>query len=307
MSNHLRGLALALTACSALLSSCKKDPAPTSQPAAKSEPAPAHVPPPLLARPPESKTRWTEPLLHTEIKRHNPAYEGAGQFNLDDGQVVAVVVKEAKVTNLAFLEKLRDVQALDLSSNAITDLSPLKGLKLMELYLEDTQVQDLAALRGMPLQKLYLSHSPVRDISALAGMQLDEFNAVETKIADLTPLAQSTIRMFWLTGSPVESITALRTVRMESLTLHRTKVKDLSPLSGTALKRLHIGDTPVEDLTPLKNMPALTRLVFTPANIKAGLDAAKALPLQEIGTRFDDQAKDLAPPDIFWRNLEAAK
>ena len=88
-------------------------------------------------------------------------------------------------------------------------------------------------------------------------------------------------------------------VPLVSVTLHRTRVKDLSPFSGTALQRLHIGETPVEDLSPLRGM-ALTRLVFTPANIKKGMDAARELPLQEIGTRFDDEAKDLAPPSAFW-------
>jgi hypothetical protein len=91
---------------------------------------------------------------------------------------------------------------------------------------------------------------------------------------------------------------------MVSLTLHRTKVKDLSPLSGTALQRLHIAETPVSDLTPLKGM-SLTRLVFTPANIKTGLDIAKALPVNEIGTRFDDEGKDLTPPDAFWSSQPA--
>jgi internalin A len=97
----------------------------------------------------------------------------------------------------------------------------------------------------------------------------------------------------------VENIAPLKSVPLISLTLHRSKVKDISPLAATGLQRLHIGETPVEDLTPLKGM-ALTRLVFTPGHIKKGLDVVQQLPLQEIGTRFDDEAKDLAPPAAFW-------
>jgi hypothetical protein len=52
-------------------------------------------------------------------------------------------------------------------------------------------------------------------------------------------------------------------------------------------------------LTPLKGM-SLTRLVFTPANIKAGLDVARSLPVQEIGTKFEEASKDLMPPAAFW-------
>ena len=84
-----------------------------------------------------------------------------------------------------------------------------------------------------------------------------------------------------------------------SLTLHKTKVTDLSPLSGSALQRLHIGETPVTDLTPLKGL-SLTRLVFTPASIKTGLEVARSLPVQEIGTKFDEEGRDLMPPEAFW-------
>jgi hypothetical protein len=130
-------------------------------------------------------------------------------------------------------------------------------------------------------------------------MPLVEFNAVDSKIADISPLAKSPITMMWLTNCPVESITALHTIPLVSVTLKGTKVKDLSPLSGTQLQRLHIAETPVEDLSPLKGVP-LTRLVFTPANIKQGLDVAKAIPLAQIGTRFEEDGNDLLPPAQFW-------
>lgn len=47
----------------------------------------------------------------------------------------------------------------------------------------------------------------------------------------------------------------------------------------------------------------LTRLEFTPATITAGLDAAKALPVQEIGTRFDETGSDLTRAAAFWAQL----
>jgi hypothetical protein len=103
----------------------------------------------------------------------------------------------------------------------------------------------------------------------------------------------------------VEDISALKTVPLVSVTLHRTKVKNLAPLTGTALQRLHIAETPVTDLSPLKGMQ-LTRLVFTPANITVGIEVARELPLNEIGTRFDEGSKDLQPPAAFWPAYDAA-
>lgn len=291
------------------LCSCDDKPstAPSSPSSAASSPAPPAQPPAAAAPKTDAPTKfhWTDQLLHVEIKFHNADYEGDGQFEIENGEPVAIDLRGRKVERVPFLAKLTKLMGLDLSETKVTDLRPLKGLQLVQLFLEDTSVVDLSPLRGIPLQNLALSHTPVRDISALQGMPLVELRAVSTQIGDLSALAQCPIQNLWLTDSPVEGIAALKSMPLVTLTLHRTKVKDLTPLAGSPIQRLHIGETPVEDLSPLKGL-GLTRLVFTPANIKAGLDVARALPLQEIGTKFDDEGKDLVSPDLFWQNLETA-
>ena len=297
-------------AASFLLTHCGDEPkkpeaAPAPKPVAEAvkdkKPAPPSPPP---AAPEPKKVYWTPEMMHTEIKYHNPGYEGKGEFNIENGKIIALSMRGAKIDNVKFLEHIEPL-ALDLSETPISDLRPMKGKKLVEPNPEYTKVLDLSPLRGMPLEKLYLSRTPARDLSALEGMPLVELNAVESQVGDISGIAKCPIQMLWLTGCPVEDISALKTVPLVSVTLHRTKVKNLSPLSGTALQRLHIGDTPVTDLSPLKGM-RLTRLVFTPANITAGIDVAKSLPLQEIGTQFDDAAKDLQPPASFWPAYDAA-
>jgi Leucine-rich repeat (LRR) protein len=87
-----------------------------------------------------------------------------------------------------------------------------------------------------------------------------------------------------------------------SLTLHRTKVADLSPLAKSGLQRLHIGETRVTDLSPLAGL-RLTRLVFDPEKITKGKEAVMAIPtITEIGTKFEDEANDLAAPAVFWQS-----
>lgn len=277
-----------------------KPTAPAEKPAAAASTTTAATP----AKDDLKNLRWTDEMMHTEIKYHNQGYTGDGQFNIEDGKVIALSLRGAKIDNIKFLQHIEPL-ALDVSETPITDLRPMQGKKLVELYLEDTKAQDLSPLRGMPLQKLYLSRTPVQNLAALEGMPLTELNAVDCPIGDISGIAKCPIQMLWLTGCPVENIGALKTVPLISVTLHRTKVKDLTPLSGTALQRLHIAETPVTDLSPLKGMQ-LTRLVFTPANITAGIDVAKTLPLQEIGTRFDDEGKDLQAPATFWPAYEAA-
>ena len=71
----------------------------------------------------------------------------------------------------------------------------------------------------------------------------------------------------------------------------------------TSLKRLHIGQTPVSDLTPLRHLK-LERLVFTPGNIKKGMDDARNMKtLTEIGTTLDI----LMPANEFWSRFDQRK
>ena len=241
-----------------------------------------------------------EELLHAEVKRFNPSYEGGGQFSIENGQLVAAVLAGQKVDNLRCFERL-PLQALDISDTGVADLSPIKGLPLRQLMMERTKVSDITPLIGMKLEMFYAGGTLISDLAPLKGMPLGEVNIVGTKVTSLAGLEQSPISMLWLTDCPVEDISAIKSLPLVSVTLHRTKVKDLGPLAGTNLRRLHIAETPVTDLSPLKGLP-LTRLVFTPGNIKIGMEIAKELPLQEVGTRFDDGGNDLQPPNAFWAN-----
>ncbi|MEZ0389460.1 MAG: leucine-rich repeat domain-containing protein [Verrucomicrobium sp.] len=281
-----------------LLSQCehKDKEAPPVPPGTSSVQPAATAVTPAPAKP---KFAWTEELMHKEIKFHNPAYEGNGQFRIENGEPIAVGLDGAKVSNLKCLAGRTSLTALYLSGTDVADLSPITGLPLTELYIERTKVRDLTPLKGMPLKKLYLTGTPVQDLGALEGMPLTDFNAKDTGVTDLSPLRKSPLAMVWLTGCPVENIAPLRGLPLVSLTLHFTRVKDLSPLSGSALQRLHIGETPVENLTPLQGLH-LSRLVFTPDRIKKGIEVAKALPLREVGTRFIEEGNDLKPPAEFW-------
>lgn len=59
---------------------------------------------------------------------------------------------------------------IDLSGKNVKDLSPLRGLNLNYVNLDDTQVTDLSPLRGMKLTSLSIVNTPVTDLSPLEGM-----------------------------------------------------------------------------------------------------------------------------------------
>ena len=63
---------------------------------------------------------------------------------------------------------------------------------------------------------------------------------------------------------------------------------------------LNIGETLISDLSPLEGMN-LTRLVFSPEQIRKGMKIARGLyGITEIGTSFDDRGRNLTTPEEFW-------
>jgi len=264
---------------------CGPDPSPAPQ--QESAPLPVAVATEPNEVQPAPPKEWTEDAVHQAFLKTNPSYNGQAQFHLENGQVLALQLTQAGVTDLSALAEMPALQMLDLRQTQISDLGVLKGKPLIELYLEQSKVEDLSPLKGMPLAKLYLSQTPVKDLSPLEGLPLVELNLLGTGVTDLKPLNGMPLKMLWLNETPVSNIEPLRSCPLISLTLHRTQVRDLSPLTGTGLQRLHVAETPVTDLTPLYGLH-LTRLVFTPDRITQGLDVvSRMVSLQEVGTTLE--------------------
>ncbi len=241
--------------------------------------------------------------LTAALKAKNPGFVGPVQMQPISPELLAVGIQDVNLCDISPLARQR-IGALDLSKCDITDLSPLEGLPIMELYLEENRrLSDISALRGMPLQKLYLSSTRVENLGPLRGAPLVEFNAVGARIKDLTPLESCPIQMLWLTDCPVADISPLKQVPLVSLTLENTKVTDISPLAGHPIQRLHIGRCAVADLTPVGQMQ-LTRLIFEPSAVEKGMDAVRNSPtLRELGTNFDNRM----PPPTFWQQYDEGK
>lgn len=253
------------------------------------------------ATPPKAPVFWSEVKLHEAIRARNPGYSGNGVFQIDGrGQVQAIALDNCGVSDLSPLKGMK-LQAIYLQNCPVPRISELKEMPLVECYLEGTAVDDLSPLSGMvTLRKLYVSGTDVVDLSPLKNTAITELNLVNTRVSDLTPLANLPLQMLWLTNTKVTDISPLAKCPLVSLTLHRTAVSDLSPLANTRLQRLHIGETPVTDLTPLASLH-LTRLVFDIGKIKKGIEGIKEMrSLQELGSKFEDGANNLVPPAQFW-------
>lgn len=105
------------------------------------------------------------------------------------------------------LRYCRDLEALDLGHNKISDLgflSELKNLKI--LILADNKITDISALKGLPeLQYVELFMNRVADISPLAENQnLLDLNLCYNRISEPLPLAGCTrLERLWISHNGI--------------------------------------------------------------------------------------------------------
>lgn len=307
---------LAVTLIGTLLAGCGSETAPPSTARAPSDPV--ESPPSAGVEPEDAEPQpgvaepastgddrvVTPEQLVDALRRKNPGFDEANiAMRPISADLLEMAINDPAVKDISPLKKQR-IAKLDLRFCDLTDLSPLEGMPISELYLEDNKrLSDLTPLRGMPLHKLYLSNTAVENLTPLRGAPLMELNAVGARIKDLSPLVESPLQMLWLTDCPVTDLTPLKKVPLVSLTLENTPVEDISPLADTALQRLHIGGTKVKDLTPVGQM-RLSRLIFTPERIEKGIEEVRNCEsIGEIGSDFEHRLT----PDEFWTLYDEGK
>lgn len=177
----------------------------------------------------------------------------------EDGRL-ALDLSDTKVLDLTPLSGA-PLAALDLSKcQALTDLSPLRGLELIELNVSATSVAELSPLREMQtLEKLDVSRSPVSDLAALSALRLKSFGCKGCPISDLTPI---------------------RKMPLESIDLQETRVADLSPLIGMPIKSIDLSMAPVLDFSPLAQLPL--EKCYLQRNRITDLAVLRGKPLKEL-------------------------
>ena len=168
------------------------------------------------------------------------------------------------------------------TSKRISDLEPLRGMRLSYLNLDGSKVADISPLQGMPLEELNISWTNVTDLSPLRGAPLRRFFGPGLNVEDWSPLSGSPLqvvglgscnlrRIDFLAGSSVESFTAdgnyisdlspLRGKPLKTVNLASTPpLRDLSPLRGTPIIEIRLDGTPLEDFTPMMDMTKLERI-----------------------------------------------
>ncbi|MCE5187800.1 MAG: hypothetical protein LLF75_01240 [Eubacteriales bacterium] len=118
-----------------------------------------------------------------------------------------------QIRNIGGLEYFKNLEHLDLSFHAISDVSPLSGLsKLVLLSLNGNPVTDVTPLGGLTnLKVLSLSGCAAEDYRALSNLSSLELLALDhSTIADVSPLSTLTgLKYLYLAESPASDYSPL--------------------------------------------------------------------------------------------------
>jgi len=184
----------------------------------------------------------------------NPGFAGPDSFTIEDGVVTGLGFR-GNVKDIAPLRALPGLQRVGFSyAPLLVDLSPVRGMKLTDVFLWGTSVSDLSPLKGMPLTNLHCGYTQVADLKPLIGLPLTHLQCNILKVSDLTPL---------------------KGMHLTLLNCNLTKVSDLTPLKDMKLTSLFFGNTQVPDagLRPLQEMSSLRELdISGPMRTDAGLE-----------------------------------
>jgi uncharacterized protein (TIGR03067 family) len=191
--------------------------------------------------------------------------------DLTDSNLLNVYILEApdkKISNLAGLEKCKNLALLKATKNQIVDVRPLKDLtNLQSLDLADNKISDISALAGLTkLQYLELSNNQVAKIDALAGLgAMNSLYLSGNQIVDLTPVGKLT--KLWTLSAP------------------KNHIKDITPVASlTRLSTVDLSDNAIADLKPLSKFKEINMLILERNKIS---DLAPLIDLLKVDAQGD--------------------
>ena len=186
----------------------------------------------------------------------------------------------APVSDLAPLKPLR-LETLYVGLTSVKDLSPLEGMPLRDLYAGGTQVDDLTPLRNMALEALDIQRTSVRDLSPLRGMPLRDLNVSgASRLFDFRPLAGLPLRSLDASSTQMRDIGFMRDMPLERLNLSDTRVHNFTMLRNLPLRHLDLSSTQIRDISLFRGQRLETlNLRDTSVN---NIDVLRGMPLTAL-------------------------
>jgi len=223
----------------------------------------------------------------------------SGTYDYLNGERAAGAGTIRSLADIAYMENLTELAVFN---QRISDLSPLRGLRLTRLGLGGNRIGDVSALPDCgaithlllnanpledigPLSKipslvsLELSKTRVTSIAPLSGLPLAYLSLLETPVSDYAPLIELP-QLEWvrLSDLPSDQLPVCGELfRLKDLMLQRCGVTDLALIRDlTELVFLAVPDNGITDLRPIASFPKLNGLCLE-GNPVGDLSALAAL------------------------------
>ncbi len=194
-----------------------------------------------------------------KLKERNPEFDGNVTHKIESGAVTEFGVGPhvADISPLRALPGLKSFTCDQLGGGRVlSDLSPLKGMKLTFLGLHFTNVTDLTPLRELPIHNLSLWGSPVSDLSSAKDLPLTDLNCSVTRVSDLSQVNDfKTLKTLSVFQTPVVNLALLKNQSLRKLDIGRSGVTDFRPLHDLQLTALISRDMDLKDVSFVKNLP----------------------------------------------------
>ncbi|MEN9836326.1 MAG: hypothetical protein RL011_2519 [Pseudomonadota bacterium] len=180
------------------------------------------------------------------------------------GLTIAALMKSTSTPDCAAMfAKLPSQKDIQLSNRGLSNLSPLRYAEAVEsLDITQNAVVDLTAIARLAnLQRLYAASNKITGLPVPnQWSKMFELNVSANQINDISAVMSMTaLESFDISDNQVQTIVALGNVpTLKVLFANNNRIRDLSPLSYTAgLEQVHLEKNQVFDLKPLADLREL--------------------------------------------------
>ena len=173
-------------------------------------------------------------------------------------------ISDTTIKDLSRLKDAKKLKDISFSNTQVTNISPLKGIKLNKAHLTGTAVSDISPIASPSLTELHISGSYISDLSSLKNAyNLEILTANNCGISNSSALKGLPLKVLDLSGNlKIDSIETIKSSRLEYLDINGTSVKNIDNLAGAPLRELNISKTPVIDLAFVGTLQKLKKLIM---------------------------------------------
>ena len=188
-----------------------------------------------------------------------------------------------EVSDITVLAQIPTLEAVDLSWNLVTDLTPLAGLPLTELYLQGNPIEDFSPIKELYPKLLgrnfeYIEMTQPENPDAVIAfpdpaLEMKVRKALSIPEGDITAGSAAKVTRLdigneWSPQIPqevqVRDLTGIGYfINLRELLAAFNNIDDISPLSGLSqLREINLGGTPVGDISVLAGLTNLENLTL---------------------------------------------